>query len=130
MASRSSAGQLATKLGAWPALATAAQFLCIAIAAFGVFSGARKLDYKTAAGFTLLLSLAASPSIWAHDWPLAAAALAVIAAARPHWPPAIQAMALVFWVTPFIPLFGLSTIAAPIIVLVFVAAVSLWVFGE
>lgn len=124
-----SLGQLATKLGASPPVATAAQFLCIAVAAVGVYAGARKLDYKTAAGFALLLSLAASPSIWAHDWPLAAAALAVIARARGAWPPPVQAAALALWVTPVIPLFGFSAIAAPIILFAFCVIAAVWLLG-
>lgn len=121
-----SIGQAAAKLGASPAHASAIQLAGIAIAAVIVVRAARKLDYKRAVGLTLLLALAASPSAWPHDWPLLAASLAVIGSARAQWPAAVQAMALVAWVTPLISLFDLSRSAPTIILYAFTGAMCVW----
>lgn len=125
-----SVGQLAIKLGVAPTIAVFAQFVAILAAAALVSISGKKADYRVAAGLTVILSLAAAPSSWTYDWPILAAGLAMIAAARGAWPWPLQALALAAWVAPFAHFFAISTLAAPMLLLALSAAMSVLILNS
>lgn len=121
-----SIGQLAVKLGAAPVVAIGAQLVALGVAAATTFMAARALDYRLAAGLVALLSLAAAPSSWTYDWPIVAAGLVMIAAARTPWPAPVQGIALLAWVAPFAHLFAANGLVAPLALLALSAAFVAW----
>lgn len=101
-----SAAQLAVKLGGGGAAAAAMQIVAIGVGASCVLLAARTLDEKGLVAVTLFASLAAAPSAWIYDWPLAAAALAFWGASRASWRPWFQATALFVWLAVMPAVFG------------------------
>ena len=83
-------------------------------------------SHRTAAGATLILSLAAAPSAWTYDWAMLAIGLAVISRAHPRWPIGVQALALFAWGAPYLMLMRVSAIAAPLSLLALAIAVAFW----
>ena len=121
-----SASQLALKLGASTTIAGALQLAAIVAAAAASILLARRIDFRTAAGATLILSLAAAPSAWTYDWAMLAIGLAVISRAHPRWPIGVQALALFAWGAPYLMLMRVSAIAAPLSLLALAIAVAFW----
>jgi hypothetical protein len=121
-----SASQLALKLGASAPIAGAFQIAAIISAAAASIILARRIDFRTAAGATLILSLAAAPSAWTYDWAMLAIGLAVISRAHPRWPVGVQALALFALGAPYLMLMRASAIAAPLSLLALAIAVAVW----
>jgi hypothetical protein len=126
----SSASQLALKLGATATLAGAAQLVVILSAIAASIVLARRADFQTAAGATLIFSLAAAPSAWTYDWAMLAIGLAIISRAHRVWPIYVQALALFAMAAPYLMLFRVSAIAAPLSLLALAIAVAHWLIGE
>ncbi|MFZ5619281.1 MAG: glycosyltransferase family 87 protein, partial [Pseudomonadota bacterium] len=120
--------QTAAKFGGGDAARIASQAAGVLMCGAVVWIAARRLVRADAIALTLLASLAAAPSAWIYDWPIAAAGIAFMAA-RPNWPVPVQIAAALAWMAPLAPVFaenGFSRLASPLALDAFLAAASVW----
>jgi len=119
--------QAAMRLGAGPVAAGVVQGFAVAAALATGWVAARRFDRNTATGFILILSAAASPSLWVYDWPLISAGLLVLISQRTPLSIPSQIGALLLWIAPLVTL-GIatpeSTLFAPIACVIAISA--LW----
>ncbi len=127
-----SAASTLAKLGMSSSIGVAGQAATILLGGLAVFIAARRWPQDGAIGFALLVSAAASPSLWVYDWPLVAAGLLMLvrASAGAPWPAPLQLAAGFLWLGPLYSL-GLGTIASSLIapLLLALTLVLAWFWG-
>ena len=126
--------QTIAKFGGGDMARATAQIAGGAICFVVVWAAAKKLAPRDAVALALLASLIAAPYAWIYDWPVAIAALLMLADHR-GWPLRLQCAAGFLWAAPLAPIYLTGTVAgvAPAIALYLtfaVAAVMLFARSE